>query len=74
MGDADGRNGAEIAAEIDAETEPEVDLEYDLAHEWTGGPDDAVTRRDRPAVYVATETADEGGDYEYDMAHDVPGR
>ena len=35
MGDADGRNGAEI----DAEIEPEVDLEYDLAHEWTGGPE-----------------------------------
>jgi hypothetical protein len=70
VGDANGRNGAEI----DAEIEPEVDLEYDLAHEWTGGPDDAGTRRDRPAVYVATETADEGGDYEYDMAHDVPGR
>lgn len=74
MGDAAGRNGAEIDAEIDAETEPEVDLEYDLAHEWTGGPDDAGTRRDRPAVYVATETPDEGGDYGYDMAHDVPGR
>jgi hypothetical protein len=74
VGDADGRNGAEIDAEIGAETEPEVDLEYDLAHEWTCGPDDAVTRRDRPAVYVATETTDEGGDYGYDMAHDVPGR
>jgi hypothetical protein len=68
--EADRRNGAEI----DAGSEPEVDLEYDLAHEWTGGPDDAVTRRDRPAVYVATETSDEGGDYGYDMAHDVPGR
>jgi len=54
--------------------DPGEDLEYDLAHEWTGRTDDAVTRRDRPAVYVATETADAGGDYEYDMAHDVPGR
>ena len=60
--------------EIDAETEAEADLEYDLAHEWTRGRDDAVTQPDRPAVYVATETSDEGGDYGYDMAHDVPGR
>jgi hypothetical protein len=66
MADGDQRGGAELVAE--------VDLEYDLAHEWTGGPSDAAPRLDRPAVYVATETADEGGDYGYDMAHDVPGR
>ena len=70
MGDV-GQHGG---AEIDAEPEVEVDLEYDLAHEWTSGPDDAAPRRDRPTVYVATETVDQGGDYGYDMAHDVPGR
>jgi hypothetical protein len=69
-----GDVGEHSSADIDAEPEGGVDLEYDLAHEWTSGPDDASGRRDRPAVYVATETADEGGDYGYDMAHDVPGR
>ncbi len=48
------------------------DLEYDLAHEWaTNRARGAVAR---PSVYVATETIDTGGDYGYDLAHDVPGR
>jgi hypothetical protein len=47
------------------------DLEYDLAHEWAGGP---RVPHARPSVYVATETVDTGGDYGYDLAHDVPGR
>jgi hypothetical protein len=54
---------------------PEADLEYDLAHEWTAGPEGgAANVQPSPSVYVATETADLGGDYGYDMAHDVPGR
>jgi len=47
------------------------DLEYDEAHDGrtASGPE-----RERPhePVQVATETADQGGDYAYDLAHDVP--
>ena len=63
-----------------AEPEPEEapppalpDLEYDLAHEEHGRAPGA----EEPAaesVYVATQTTEYDGDYEYDMAHDVPGR
>ena len=74
MGDADGRNGAEINAEVDADTEPQVDLEYDLAHEWIVGPLHPRPARETPSVYVATQAADRDGDYGYDMAHDVPRR
>ena len=52
-------------------TDAGEDLEYDLCHEWT------VSGAQAPAhasVYVATQTPDTGGDYGYDMAHDVPGR
>ena len=48
------------------------DLEYDLAHEWTAGG--GAHAPAHPSVYVATQTPDTGGDYGYDMAHDVPGR
>jgi hypothetical protein len=51
------------------------DLEYDLAHEapgTAGGADPAATRPPE-RTYVATETADyDGGDYGYDLAHDIP--
>jgi hypothetical protein len=56
------------------EPQPEADLEYDLAHEWTTSPDHADAARVQSRVYVATETVDQGGDYGYDMAHDVPSR
>lgn len=52
--------------------EPGEDLEYDLAHEWAARSVAAVPAPE--SVYVATQTPDEGGDYGYDMAHDVPGR
>ena len=52
--------------------DPGEDLEYDLAHEWTAAAGRAAPAH--PSVYVATQTADQGGDYGYDMAHDVPGR
>ena len=53
--------------------QPSHDLEYDLAHEWAADPHTAATH---PAVLVqvVTETDDRGGDYGYDMAHDVPRR
>ena len=53
--------------------QPESDLEYDLAHEWAADPHAAASH---PAVLVqvVTETDDRGGDYGYDMAHDVPRR
>lgn len=55
--------------------EPEqVDLEYDLAHDWADDPRPSVAIIDAPTVCVATETEDQGGDYGYDLAHDVPGR
>ena len=52
--------------------DPGEDLEYDLAHEWTSGG--AAHPPAHASVYVATQTPDTGGDYGYDMAHDVPGR
>ena len=53
--------------------QPDTDLEYDLAHEWAADPQAA---RSHPGVIVqvSTETDDQGGDYGYDMAHDVPRR
>ena len=53
---------------------PDSDLEYDLAHEWAAA--DPHTARSHPGVIVqvSTETDDQGGDYGYDMAHDVPRR
>jgi len=56
-------------------TEPAVpgtaeDLEYDLAHDGFRTPQRAAVRR--PHIQVATTTADEGGDYSYDLAHDIP--
>ena len=52
-------------------TYADSDLEYDLAHEWA---EPAAHPPERASVYVATETVDAGGDYGYDLAHDVPGR
>jgi hypothetical protein len=49
------------------------DLEYDLAHEWAADPH-AVAAHPAVLVQVVTETDDRGGDYGYDMAHDVPRR
>ena len=48
------------------------DLEYDLAHEWAGRH--LATGRAPASVYVATQSPDQGCDYGYDLAHDVPGR
>lgn len=66
----------ERAAE-EAGREP-ADLEYDLAHEQVtgagGATDAAPAEPETETVYVATETSGYDGDYEYDLAHDVPGR
>ncbi len=48
----------------------EADLEYDLAHEGARTPQ-------RPAistepVQIANTTPDQGQDYSYDLAHDIP--
>ena len=48
-----------------------ADLEYDLAHEAVGPP---APRPDDQARCVPIMPADGGGDYSYDLAHDVPGR
>ena len=53
--------------------QPDSDLENDLAHEWAADHH-APTSRPGVIVQVATETDDMGGDYGYDMAHDVPRR
>lgn len=60
--------------DLDVEgVQPETDLEYDLAHEWAADPHTAASRPG-VVVQVFTETDDTGGDYGYDMAHDVPRR
>ena len=48
------------------------DFGYDEAH--ASGDDEQRTSvaGHRPPVYVATTTPDAGGDYSYDLAHDVP--
>jgi hypothetical protein len=65
--DAEGQDAGQAA-----------DLEYDLAHEpeaAAGAGEPPPGQQQRPQVYVATETRDyPGGDYGYDLAHDVPGR
>ena len=51
------------------------DLEYDLAHEAmtsSGGSNPAIAAKPPEPTYVATETDYEGGDYSYDLAHDIP--
>ena len=58
-----------------ADESADSDYEYDLAHEWRD--EDASASPDEPhePVYVQTQTAaDDGGDYGYSLAHDVPGR
>lgn len=48
------------------------DLSYDLSH---GVADDLSRPRaplSAPPVTVVTGTPDEGGDYSYDLAHDIP--
>jgi hypothetical protein len=65
----------EEPADIAASLEPVGDLEYDLSHETiapSDGSNGAETERDEQFIYVATETDDSGGDYGYDMAHDIP--
>jgi hypothetical protein len=47
-----------------------TDLEYDLAHEATGS--EAATPRPTPEQAVPVMPPDDGGDYSYDLAHDVP--
>jgi hypothetical protein len=54
-------------------SEPDGDYEYDEAHAAAdvaarGG---SAAERPRPP-YVATQTPGAGGDYSYDLAHDVP--
>jgi hypothetical protein len=54
------------------QVEPTGDYGYDLAHEVTDPPAPGPT--EKPAIYVRTESSDQGEDYGYDLAHDVPGR
>lgn len=50
---------------------PSGDLEYDEAHEALAGA--GRTARSHQPVEVATQSDDgAGGDYAYDLAHDVP--
>jgi hypothetical protein len=54
--------------------ETDVDLEYDLAHDANSDCLDAPYEQP-PAdmIVVATETPTySGGDYSYDLAHDIP--
>jgi hypothetical protein len=53
---------------------PDGDLEYELAHEDHARGEPTAPPADEPApmTYVATETPDYAGDYEYDLSHDVP--
>ena len=53
------------------------DLEYELAHEDHDRGEDRSAPDGESATsptYVATETPEYGGDYEYDLCHDVPKR
>jgi hypothetical protein len=59
-------------SQVPSAADPGEDLEYDLAHEWAARP--VAAAHIPPSVYVATQTPDQGGDYGYDLAHDVPGR
>jgi hypothetical protein len=52
---------------------PEEDLEYDLAHDARDAVDAAAEPATARPVAVPTETPRySGGDYSYDLAHDVP--
>jgi hypothetical protein len=65
-----------------SQDEPGPDLEYDLAHDAVFNAFNASqtgataprTDAEPEHITVATDTPDYGGDYSYDMAHDVPGR
>jgi len=46
------------------------DLEYDLAHEGADTPQRPVTPQ--RLVQIANTTPDQGEDYSYDLAHDIP--
>jgi hypothetical protein len=50
-------------------SDPGTDLEYDLAHEVHGGSALPSQEEHEPVV---TATPEYGGDYSYDLAHDVP--
>ena len=49
---------------------PEGDLEYDLAHEGAQTPPEPVEAHEPTQVVTATD--DQGEDYSYDLAHDIP--
>jgi hypothetical protein len=60
------------------ETEPRVadgDFEYDEAHDSTTGAGadvtDTAARERRPTVHPHVQMHDDGGDYGYDLAHDL---
>ena len=73
MGEQETTRGGPPATD---EGQGQTDLEYDLAHEAMTAPTRPKARD--PLTYVATQPAagaqDAGGDYEYDLSHDVPGR
>jgi hypothetical protein len=54
-------------------SEPYGDYEYDEAHAAAEvvGSGGGTQQRPRPA-HVPTQTPDPGGDWSYDLAHDVP--
>lgn len=63
-----------------ASDERAEDYSYDLAHEAVVEghdpeqviPELAPHTEEEHVTYVATRTTDTGGDYGYDMAHDLP--
>ena len=66
-----GMDGSPLPGSAPGPGDRTTDLEYDLAHE----PDAPAARRPAPPprVQVTTETRGyEGGDYGYDLAHDIP--
>lgn len=57
----------------DPDTGPDEDLEYDLAHEARESADSPGREGTADPISVPTQTPGySGGDYSYDMAHDIP--
>lgn len=56
-----------------AEDHGSGDYAYDEAHAVVGLDLPAETSHEEHApIYVSTQTSDDGGDYSYDLAHDIP--
>ena len=62
---------------MDSENNPEAaerDFSYDAVHDDLPDGEDPRYASSAPAppVTVTTQTDDDGGDYSYDLAHDIP--